>query len=57
MVLNVTLLASSRAQPLRVNETPKDGVGPNVAPHSANLDRTVVLHLVINVKPNSTYQT
>jgi hypothetical protein len=57
MVLSVTLLASSRAQALRVIETPKDQVGPNVARHSANLDRTMGLHYVTNIKPNSTYQT
>jgi hypothetical protein len=44
IVLSVTLLASSRAQALWVIETPKDRVGPNVARHSAYLDRIVGLH-------------
>jgi hypothetical protein len=44
-------------QPLRVIETPTNGVGAHVSPPSDNPDETVELHYVLSAKESSTYET
>jgi hypothetical protein len=68
MVLSLKPLASSRAQgprrlatphssAMRVIETPEDGVGAYVAPHSDNPDGTVWLYEVVSANLYTTYET